>query len=286
MNNLKLPEINSRRSISTASTASSFYSKQADHECSICMEQIVEPVKMPGCKHIFCMSCVKNTFNSALTRKCPMCRNPISNQVKLDANLIDMKVQSKILEDDALVFCQKYAQLKADNKLISHQTALNFEIGSYGRLNANENTYKTTVYFRVADAQKQHILGKILNNVEFSVNGENHVVQPNQIDFDSLSPSMGQNECAFTFITENVTKANVYSKCQEVMIKINWLKKYQKIGVQEPFIEKAFTVKFGRHTANKVRFSEVFKKEYIMNYLPIVDKAMTPRNKVNFVLKI
>lgn len=97
---LKLPKIETRRSIS-ASTAST--KDSIDHECSICMNVIVEPVNLPGCNHLFCAACVLNTFKNS-KRKCPLCRKLMPGNIKFDAGSINKKLQSKIMQEDALGF--------------------------------------------------------------------------------------------------------------------------------------------------------------------------------------
>ena len=47
-----------------------------DHKCSICMEFMSEPVRLP-CGHLFCLDCVKMQQNmSSYThlRECALCR--------------------------------------------------------------------------------------------------------------------------------------------------------------------------------------------------------------------
>ena len=50
-----------------------------NEECCICFCQMKLPYFLE-CKHIFCYLCIKQSLFSG-NKKCPMCRNPISNDI-------------------------------------------------------------------------------------------------------------------------------------------------------------------------------------------------------------
>ncbi len=76
--------------------------------CSICLEQFVQPVKLP-CGHVFCFLCVKGS--SFRRRLCPLCRRPISLSFFDSPEIIRVQDESEALGKPSL-FIKLFFQMK------------------------------------------------------------------------------------------------------------------------------------------------------------------------------
>ena len=54
---------------------------QSQEECAVCYELPTEPV-ITNCKHVYCRECITRAIK--LQRKCPLCRNPLSEDNLLE----------------------------------------------------------------------------------------------------------------------------------------------------------------------------------------------------------
>ena len=77
-------------------------SGKEEFTCPICLDLLIEPLKLPTCKHIFCKRCctkmVRLSDNQHVKRSCPLCRTIIKKSFDPKKAQIDEDFREKVVD--------------------------------------------------------------------------------------------------------------------------------------------------------------------------------------------
>lgn len=97
-----------KRLIGAASSSKDLNTSLSDVSCPICLEVLIEPVRMP-CKHEICLECF-NTMLDKTNLQCPMCRMRISTWARTATN------NNTLVDQDRWKFIQTHFATEIRNR--------------------------------------------------------------------------------------------------------------------------------------------------------------------------
>ena len=126
--------------------------------CSVCFEQIIEPVRQP-CKHVYCLWCFK--YRSELKKKCEKCKD-IIEQIPRFYVKIDKSVRKTIEKNFPNEFKSGKKTLMKGNMFIGTKLPVIMYYG-YKRVNSDYKFYIELFY-------NKELIVLFVKSVEFVVN--------------------------------------------------------------------------------------------------------------------
>ena len=85
-----------------------------DNNCNICFDECDKPVTTPCCQHLFCLSCIINSYKYKPT--CPYCREPFQLQ-----NIYNITDKANTSENDTVSIDRKPRKIEALENILNTQ---------------------------------------------------------------------------------------------------------------------------------------------------------------------
>ena len=153
----------------------------SEAKCSICMNIMIEPLKLSQCGHRFCIQCINQAFSRDQEDKCPMCRKSYSKQMLknkfFQASDVDVTFKKQIQAKYPDAFAEREVELKQAGMLIRDSVKITLEVGNryeaIKKPRKNNEGYsisnKWTAFVRIKNPEYKKLLGQLVEYCTFEL---------------------------------------------------------------------------------------------------------------------